>query len=124
MERRTVEEGIAKPEQARELAIQRLKMKQDFKGIAAGGALAVLICLLIWQFGDDSIPWPIWVAFGIAVILVIQGCGRPTAPVTGSPRPMCSGRWSGAEASRVRDSVRYADTHADSLLTPPGRRRR
>jgi hypothetical protein len=73
VERRTVEEGIAKPEQARELAIQRLKMKQDFKGIAAGGALAVLICFLIWQFGDDSVPWPVWVAFGIAVALVVQG---------------------------------------------------
>jgi hypothetical protein len=68
-----VEEGIAKPEQARELAIQRLKMKQDFKGIAAGGALAVAIYFLIWQFGDDSIPWPLWVAFGIAVALVVQG---------------------------------------------------
>jgi hypothetical protein len=73
VERRTVEEGIAKPEQARELAIQRLKMKQDFKGIAAGGALAVVICFLIWQFGDDSIPWPIWVAFGIGVALLVQG---------------------------------------------------
>lgn len=34
------EEGIDRPEHARELAIQRLKMKQDFKGIAAGGAFA------------------------------------------------------------------------------------
>jgi hypothetical protein len=73
MERRTVEEGIAKPEQARELAIQRLKMKQDFKGIAAGGVLAVIICFLIWQFGGASIPWPVWVAFGIGVILLVQG---------------------------------------------------
>jgi hypothetical protein len=73
MERRTVEEGIAKPERARELAIQRLKMKQDFKGIAAGGALAVLICFLIWQFGDDSIPWPVWVAFAVSLALVVQG---------------------------------------------------
>jgi hypothetical protein len=69
----TVEEGIAKPEQARELAIQRLKMKQDFKGIAAGGVLVVALCFLIWQFGDASFPWPVWVAFGIAVALVVQG---------------------------------------------------
>ena len=73
VERREVEEGIAKPEGARERAIQRLKMKQDFKGIAGGGALTVAICFLIWQFGDDSIPWPVWVAFGIAVLLVVQG---------------------------------------------------
>ena len=67
------EEGIERPEQARELAIQRLKMKQDFKGIAAGGVLAVAICFLIWQFGDDSFPWPVWVAFGVAVALLVQG---------------------------------------------------
>jgi hypothetical protein len=68
-----VEDGIDKPEHARELAVQRLKMKQDFKGIAAGGALAVAICFLVWQFGDDSFPWPVWVAFGVAVALVVQG---------------------------------------------------
>jgi hypothetical protein len=73
VERRTVEEGVAKPEQARELAVQRLKMKQDFKGIAAGGVLVVVLCFLIWQFGDASFPWPVWVAFGIAVLLVVQG---------------------------------------------------
>jgi 2TM domain len=73
VERREVEEGIAKPEQARELAVQRLKMKQDFKGIAAGGVLVVALCFLIWQFADDSFPWPVWVAFGVAVLLVVQG---------------------------------------------------
>ena len=59
-------EGIDQPEHARELAVQRLKMKQDFKGIAAGGALAVALC-------DDSFPWPVWVAFGVPVALVVQG---------------------------------------------------
>jgi hypothetical protein len=68
-----VEEGIQRPEHARELAVQRLKMKQDFKGIAAAGALAVVLCFLVWQFGDASFPWPVWVAFGVAVALVVQG---------------------------------------------------
>jgi len=68
-----VEEGIDTPEQARELAIQRLKMKQDFKGIASGGVLLVALCFLIWQFGDASFPWPVWVAFGTGVVLVLQG---------------------------------------------------
>ena len=67
------EEGIDRPEHARKLAVQRLKMKQDFKGIAACGVLAVAICFLIWQFGDDSFPWPVWVAFGVALLLVVQG---------------------------------------------------
>ena len=44
---------------------------QSLDGI--GGALAVLICFLIWQFGDDSFPWPVWVAFGVAVLLLVQG---------------------------------------------------
>jgi hypothetical protein len=70
---RVAEEGIDRPEQARELAVQRLKMKQDFKGIAAGGALAVALCFLVWQFGDESFPWPVWVAFGVLVALVVQG---------------------------------------------------
>ncbi|HET7507972.1 MAG TPA: 2TM domain-containing protein [Solirubrobacterales bacterium] len=73
VERRTVEEGIAKPEQARELAIQRLKMKQDFKGIAAGGALVVAVCFLIWLLADVDLPWPVWVAIGVAILLVVQG---------------------------------------------------
>lgn len=73
MERRTVEEGVAKPEQARELAIQRLKMKQDFKGIAGGGVLLVAVCFLVWLLADVDLPWPVWVAFGVAVLLVVQG---------------------------------------------------
>jgi hypothetical protein len=73
IEQHKVDEGIARPEQARELAVQRLKMKQDFKGIAAGGALVIALCFLIWQFADDSFPWPVWVAFGVAVALVVQG---------------------------------------------------
>jgi len=71
--RHEVEEGIERPEQARELAVQRLRMKQDFKGIAAGGALVIALCFLIWQLGDESFPWPAWVAFGVAVLLVVQG---------------------------------------------------
>jgi 2TM domain len=66
-------EKIDRPEHARELAIQRLRMKQDFKGIAAGGALLVALCFLVWEFGDASFPWPAWVAFGVAVLLLVQG---------------------------------------------------
>jgi hypothetical protein len=73
VERRTVEEGIAKPEQARELAVQRLKMKQDFKGIAAGGVLLVALCFLVWLLADVDLPWPVWVAIGVAILLVVQG---------------------------------------------------
>ena len=67
-----VEEGIDRPEHARELAIQRLKMKQDFKGIAAGGAFAVLVCIVIWALGDGGYFWPIWVILGVGIATVAQ----------------------------------------------------
>ncbi len=67
------EEGVVKPEHARELAIQRLKMKQDFKGIAVGGTLAVVVCIVIWLLGGGGYFWPVWVILGVAIALVTQG---------------------------------------------------
>jgi 2TM domain-containing protein len=73
VERHTVEEGVVKPEQARELAIQRLKMKQDFKGLAGGGALAIVVTTIVWVLGEGGYYWPIWVILGVAIALVVQG---------------------------------------------------
>jgi len=73
VERHTVETGVDKPEQARELAIQRLKLKQDFKGLAGGGALAIVVTTIIWALGEGGYYWPIWVILGVAVVLVVQG---------------------------------------------------
>jgi hypothetical protein len=67
-----VEEGIDRPEQARELAIQRLKLKQDFKGMLAGGLFAILVCVVIWLMGDGGYFWPVWVIFGIGIAVVVQ----------------------------------------------------
>jgi hypothetical protein len=67
-----VEEGIDKPERARELAIQRLKLKQDFKGMLAGGLFAILVCVVIWLMGDGGYFWPVWVIFGIGIAVVVQ----------------------------------------------------
>lgn len=66
------EQGIDKPERARELAIQRLKLKQDFKGMLAGGLFAILVCVVIWLMGDGGYFWPVWVIFGIGIALVVQ----------------------------------------------------
>jgi hypothetical protein len=73
VERHTVEEGVYKPERARGLAIQRLKMKQDFKGLAGGGALAIVVTTIIWALGEGGYYWPIWVILGVAIALVVQG---------------------------------------------------
>ncbi|HEX5983534.1 MAG TPA: 2TM domain-containing protein [Solirubrobacterales bacterium] len=68
-----VEEGIDRPDRARELAIQRLKLKQDFKGMLAGGIFAILVCVVIWLLGDGGYFWPVWVILGIGIAVVVQG---------------------------------------------------
>ncbi|MDX6625607.1 MAG: hypothetical protein QOE56_596 [Solirubrobacterales bacterium] len=67
------EEGISTEENARELAIQRLKMKQDFKGLAGGGALAIIVSVVIWALGEGGYFWPMWVMLGVAIGVVAQG---------------------------------------------------
>src|SRR3978361_1937387 len=67
------EQGIDSPDSARELAIQRLKMKQDFKGILAGGLFAIVVTVIIWAIGAGGYFWPVWVIFGVAIGVVAQG---------------------------------------------------
>jgi 2TM domain len=67
------EQGIVNEGNARELAIQRLKMKQDFKGIAGGGTLAIVVTVVIWALGEGGYFWPVWVIFGVAIGVVAQG---------------------------------------------------
>ncbi len=67
------EEGVVNEENARELALQRLKMKQDFKGIAAGGFLAIVVTIVIWALTDGGYFWPVWVILGVVIALVTQG---------------------------------------------------
>lgn len=67
------EEGVDSPDQARALAIQRLKLKQDFKGVLAGGLLAVVVVVIIWVLGEGGYFWPVWVMLGVAIAIVTQG---------------------------------------------------
>ena len=71
--RTTAELGIDKPDAAREQAIQRLKMKQDFKGVVAGGLFAVVVCVVIWALGEGGYFWPVWVCLGVAIAIITQG---------------------------------------------------
>jgi 2TM domain-containing protein len=71
--RATVEAGIEKPEDARQQAIQRLKMKQDFKGVLAGGVFAIVVTVVIWALGEGGYFWPVWVCLGVAIAVVAQG---------------------------------------------------
>lgn len=67
------EEGVDKPEHARELAIQRLKIKQDFKGLLGSAILAVAVTTIIWAMGGGGAYWPKWVILGVGIALVVQG---------------------------------------------------
>jgi fatty acid desaturase len=67
------EQGIYSDENARELAIQRLKLKQDFKGVVAGGALAIIVAVMIWALGEGGYFWPMWVMLGIAIGVLTTG---------------------------------------------------
>ena len=67
------EQGVDTQANARELAIQRLKMKQDFKGVLAGGLFAVVIVVVIWAIGGGGYFWPVWVMLGAAIGIVGQG---------------------------------------------------
>jgi hypothetical protein len=69
----TMEAGIDTPDGAREQAIQRLKQKQDFKGILAGGIFAIVVTVVIWALGEGGYFWPVWVCLGVAIAVVAQG---------------------------------------------------
>ena len=67
------EQGVVGADNVRELAIQRLKMKQDFKGFVGGGGLAVIVAIVIWALGEGGYFWPMWVILGVAIGVVAQG---------------------------------------------------
>jgi hypothetical protein len=67
------EQGVDSADNARELAIQRLKLKQDFKGVAAGGIFAVIVVVVIWAIGGGGYFWPVWVMLGVAIAISTQG---------------------------------------------------
>jgi hypothetical protein len=69
----TVEAGVEKTDDARALAIQRLKLKQDFKGLLAGGTFAIVITVVIWALGEGGYFWPVWVCLGVAIAVIAQG---------------------------------------------------
>jgi hypothetical protein len=66
------EMGIDSPDISRELAIQRLKLKQDFKGIAAGGVLAAIVAVVIWALGEGGYFWPAWAMLLVAIPITVQ----------------------------------------------------
>jgi hypothetical protein len=65
--------GIDTPDITRALAIQRLKLKQDFKGIAAAGVLAAVVAVVIWAIGEGGYFWPAWVMLLGAIPIAVQG---------------------------------------------------
>ena len=67
------EQGVVTPDQRRQLAIQRLKLKQDFKGILAGGVFASIVAVVIWALGEGGYFWPVWVMLLAAIPISATG---------------------------------------------------
>jgi hypothetical protein len=66
------EVGIDSPDISRQLAIQRLKLKQDFKGIAIAGVFAAVVAVVIWALGEGGYFWPAWVMLLGAIPICVQ----------------------------------------------------
>jgi peptidoglycan/LPS O-acetylase OafA/YrhL len=66
------EMGIDSPDLVRQLAIQRLKLRQDFKGIAAGAILAAIVAVVIWAVGEGGYFWPAWVMVLAAIPVAVS----------------------------------------------------
>jgi hypothetical protein len=66
------EYGVDTPDITRELAIQRLKLKQDFKAIAAAGFLGAIVAVVIWALGEGGYFWPAWVMLLGAIPIAVQ----------------------------------------------------
>jgi hypothetical protein len=73
------EQGIDSPAISRELAIQRLKLRQDFKGIAAAGVFAAIVAVVIWALGEGGYFWPSWVML-LAAIPVAASAWKAYGP--------------------------------------------
>jgi hypothetical protein len=67
------EYGVDTPATTRELAVQRLKLQQDFKGIAAAGVFAAVVAVVIWALGEGGYFWPVWVMLLAAIPISVQG---------------------------------------------------
>lgn len=68
----------------RALAIQRLRLKRDFRGTLAAGLLAIAVTVAIWALAGGGYFWPVWVILGVAISLIVTGWKAygPSGPIT------------------------------------------
>lgn len=65
---------MVETDDARDLAIKRLKNRRDFKAHLVVYVVVNAFLWLLWVFTDDAksgVPWPIWptLGWGIAIVL-------------------------------------------------------
>lgn len=75
----------AEENEAREVALKRLKAQRSFKGLLATAIGVMALMTVIWLLGDRGYFWPIWVAFGLGIALVTTGWqayGTRQGPIT------------------------------------------
>jgi hypothetical protein len=77
-------EGVD-PDDARGIALRRLKAKRGFRGMVATAVGVSLLMVVIWLLSGRGYFWPIWVMFGLGVAVVTTGWsayGPTSRPIT------------------------------------------
>ena len=77
--------AAAEQDDAREIALKRLKAKRAFRSLLLTAAGVVALMIVIWALSGGGYFWPIWVVFGFGIALVTTGWqayGRTSAPIT------------------------------------------
>ncbi len=72
-------------DQAREIALKRLKAKRSFRNLLVTSAGVLTLMVVIWALSGGGYFWPIWVVFGLGIALVTTGWqayGSTSGPIT------------------------------------------
>jgi uncharacterized membrane protein len=80
-----MDEPAGATDDARDLAIKRLKAKRAFMGTLVTAVGVMIVLTVIWALSGGGYFWPIWAAFGLGIALVSTGWaayGRGAQPIT------------------------------------------
>jgi len=70
---------------AREIALKRLKAKRAFRGMVFTAIGVSLLMVVIWLLSGRGYFWPIWVMFGLGIAVITTGWsayGPASSPIT------------------------------------------
>lgn len=77
-------EGVDQDD-AREIALKRLKAKRGFRGILITAVGVSALMVVIWLLSGRGYFWPIWVMFGLGIAVITSAWsayGPTSSPIT------------------------------------------